>query len=426
MSDMPESEGSAYPWPADRAEMSPSAELVNGTEPASAYGEEAAVVADSTQSMTDSGNDSGREPAVPFLQSLVDAMRKIAEQTRDDAMAQLRASVAERSATIRSNTEGRAAELHEAANTDLASVSAWEQGEIQRIRDEAAAKVSARNATLEAQLAANVAAGEGAMAAVGARVDAFEAEMTSFFAQLNDIHDPAALASALKRIPHAPPLTDAGAASTGDTAPSPAAVAAEEPEVTPAAIAQPEPEGFPEVTTAVTVTATPQATEPDNGVAESEAASDAATAAPAAVPVAATAVAEPEAEEATVAQAAEPAVAEPVVAEPAVAEPAVAEPVVAEPVVAEPAVEEAVEEATTQVLVTGLTSFGAITSFKQSLESQPGILRVSLGLGTSGEFIFTAVHRAGFDVSYAIRSFEDSAEFVAGNGQLRVTVGSKA
>ena len=409
MSDMPESEGSAYPWPADRAEMSPSAELVNGTEPASAYGEEAAVVADSTQSMTDSGNDSGREPAVPFLQSLVDAMRKIAEQTRDDAMAQLRASVAERSATIRSNTEGRAAELHEAANTDLASVSAWEQGEIQRIRDEAAAKVSARNATLEAQLAANVAAGEGAMAAVGARVDAFEAEMTSFFAQLNDIHDPAALASALKRIPHAPPLTDAGAASTGDTAPSPAAVAAEEPEVTPAAIAQPEPEGFPEVTTAVTVTATPQATEPDNGVAESEAASDAATAAtaaPAAVPVAATAVAEPEAEEATVAQAAEPAV--------------------AEPVVAEPAVEEAVEEATTQVLVTGLTSFGAITSFKQSLESQPGILRVSLGLGTSGEFIFTAVHRAGFDVSYAIRSFEDSAEFVAGNGQLRVTVGSKA
>ena len=177
--------------------MSPSAELVNGREPASAYGAEADVVADSTQSMTDSGNDSGREPAVPFLQSLVDAMRKIAEQTRDDAMAQLKASVAERSASIRSNTEQRAAELHEAANTDLAGVSAWEQGEIQRIRDEAGSKVSARNTTLEAQLAANVAAGDGAMAAVDARVDAFEAEMTSFFAQLNDIHDPAALASAL-------------------------------------------------------------------------------------------------------------------------------------------------------------------------------------------------------------------------------------
>jgi len=430
---MPESEGTAYPWLAERAEMSPSAELGNGTEPASAYGEDAAVVADSTQSMTDSGNDSGREPAVPFLQSLVDAMRKIAEQTRDDAMAQLKASVAERSASIRSNTEQRSAELHEAANTDLAGVSAWEQGEIQRIRDEAATKSSARNATLEAQLAANVAAGEGAMAAVGARVDAFEAEMTSFFAQLNDIHDPAALASALKRIPHPPSLTDAGAASTGDTAPSPAAASAAEPEATPAASTQPESEGFPEVTTSVTVTATPPATEPDNGVTESEASSDAATAAPAtpvAAPVAATAVAEPAAEEATVAQVGEPAVAEEAtvaqVAEPAVAEEAtVAQ--VAGPAVAEPAVaEEAVEEATTQVLVTGLTSFGAITSFKQSLERQAGILRVSLGLGTSGEFIFTAVHRAGFDVSSAIRSFEDSALFAVANGQLRVTVGPKA
>jgi hypothetical protein len=78
------------------------------------------------------------------------------------------------------------------------------------------------------------------------------------------------------------------------------------------------------------------------------------------------------------------------------------------------------------VVVTGLTSFGAITSFKQSLERVNGINRVSLGLGTSGEFIFTAVHREGFDLSAAIQSFEDSAQFVTSNGQLRVTVGAKA
>ena len=113
----------------------------------------------------------------------------------------------------------------------------WEQGEIQRVRDEAATKMSARNATLEAQLAANTAAGEGAMTAVEARVDAFEAEMNSFFAQLNDIHDPAALASALKRIPQAPSLTDTTAAPAGDTAPSPA----------PAATAAPETSGTPDV-----------------------------------------------------------------------------------------------------------------------------------------------------------------------------------
>ena len=86
----------------------------------------------------------------------------------------------------------------------------------------------------------------------------------------------------------------------------------------------------------------------------------------------------------------------------------------------------AAEESTTQVVVTGLTSFGAITSFKQSLERVAGVSRVSLGLGTSGEFIFTAVHREGFDLSAAIQSFEESAQFATSNGQLRVTVGSKA
>jgi hypothetical protein len=402
MTDVQDTEGTAYPWPDEQVEMTPSAELANGTEAAPWDGESAPVVADSTASM----NDSGREPAVPFLQSLVDAMRRIAEQTRDDAMAQLRAVVAERSARIHSETEERATELHELADADLRGIAAWEQGEVQRIRDEAAAKVSARNATLEAQIAANVAAGEGAVTAVQARVDAFEAEMTSFFAQLNDIHDPAALGSALKRIPQAPSLADAAVAPAGDTAPSPAVVTAVEPTPSPTPAVEPEP--APQVTSATAVSAAPEPAEPTNGVAE---AAESADALPATATATATAVAEPVA-------------AEPVVAEPAVAEPAVAEPP-AEPAAEAPA-EETVEEATTQVLVTGLTSFGAITSFKQSLESVKGVHRVSLGLGTSGEFIFTAIHNAGFDLSAAIRTFEETAQFVAANGQLRVTVGSKA
>jgi hypothetical protein len=111
---------------------------------------------------------------------------------------------------------------------------------------------------------------------------------------------------------------------------------------------------------------------------------------------------------------------------PAAAEEPAAEPATATPAPAAAPVEETGEEATTQVLVTGLTSFGAITSFKQSLEHVAGIHRVSLGLGTSGEFIFTTLHRAGFDLAAAIRTFEESAQFVASDGHLRVTVGSKA
>jgi hypothetical protein len=398
----------AYPWLAQRVETSSSGNSGNGNasghgmspdddmEPAVTDGAEAPVVADSTPSM----NDSGRDPAVPFLQSLVDAMRKIADQTRDDALAKLRASVAERAAAIRAETEQRAAELHEVANTDLASVTAWEQAEIQRIRDEAGGKVSARNATLDSQLAANQAAGEGAMTAVEARVDAFEAEMTSFFAQLNDIHDPAALGSALKRIPTAPSLTDTVAAPAGDTAPSPASAVAPEPVVA----ATPERSVDSEVAAAAAseVAATAPVQEPPGQVdpdgEPTSPGSVAVVSAPAPVAVTAEASAEEPAAEpaaATVAPAAAPA-------------------------------DERGEEATTQVLVTGLTSFGAITSFKQSLEHVAGIHRVSLGLGTSGEFIFTTLHRAGFDLAAAIRTFEESAQFAASDGHLRVTVGSKA
>jgi hypothetical protein len=387
MSEMPGTEESAYPWLAERGDMSPEAGPSNGKGAAAEDGAAAPVVADSTEPM----NDSPREPVVPFLQSLVDAMRKIAEQTRDDALAELRAAVAERSAGIRSETEKRAAELHELADTDVRGVAAWELGEVQRIRDEAAGKVTARNATLDTQIAANAAAGEGAVTAVQARVDAFEAEMSSFFAQLNDIHDPAALASALKRIPPAPSLADPAPAPAGDTAPSPAVVADPVPAPEPAAatVASPEPE--------VAV----------------EAASPAAVEAPAETEAAAISNGVPEAMEAADAAPVATAVAEPPV------EPAV------ESVVEAPAEEEG-EEAVTQVLVTGLTSFGAITSFKQSLEHVAGVHRVSLGLGTSGEFVFTAAHRAGFDLSAAIRSFEETAQFVAANGQLRVTVGAKA
>jgi hypothetical protein len=387
------SEETAFAELAEPAEMSSTAETVNGTGPGPADGEMAPVVSDSLRAM----NDSGREPAVPFLQSLVDAMRKIAEQTRDDAMAQLRAGVAERSAGIRTETEKRAAELHELANTDLKSVEDWERGEMERIREDAAARVQARNSTLEAQLAANAAASEGAMTAVEARVDAFEAEMNAFFAQLNDIHDPAALASTLKRIPQAPSLADMAVPAAGETAPSPAvgAATAPEPSATPDEMGQPKQEA------AAASAAPPPASEAasaDEGAPESKPVP--ADAAPVA-DVAAAAASEAAAEAAGADQ------------------PEVA-------VEVEAPAEPAVEESTTQVVVTGLTSFGAITSFKQSLERVNGINRVSLGLGTSGEFIFTAAHPEGFDLSAAIQTFEESAQFATSNGQLRVTVGSKA
>ena len=328
----------------------------------------------------------------PFMDDLVQAMRQITEQARDEAMAQLRTSASNRSAELRTSTEVRATELRALADTDVEQIGDWEKGEMERIGAEAAAKVDARKMKLDSQLKANTASGEGAMSAVQSRIEAFEREMAAFFAQLNDLHDPVAFASAVKRMPRPPTLADTPTASSDHTAPAPAG--------TPTATATP---------TAVEATATPVESAPSAGDAAAPAA-EATTAEADAAPTTAEADATPASADPT------PASAEAWPREPAVATDA--------PTAETPAEPEG-DEATTQVLVTGLTSFGAITSFKQSLEKVAGIRRVSMGLGTSGEFIFTAAHAVGFDVEEAIRSFESSAQFVATDDQLRVTVGAK-
>lgn len=64
------------------------------------------------------------------------------------------------------------------------------------------------------------------------------------------------------------------------------------------------------------------------------------------------------------------------------------------------------ESITTEVVVRGLGSFGAITGFRQSLSGVEGIEAVALSLGQSGEFIFRATHRASLDVATVITSLE--------------------
>jgi hypothetical protein len=421
------SRGVGFPFPDDQQDVTVEADQVNGApapddvvpvdvDGAAAASMDIAPTPFDRASLQPTMNDDARDSGVPFLQNLIDAMRKIAEQTRDEALGQLRSNVSARSAAIRADTDMRAAELREQADADVKAVGTWEQGEMQRIRDEAGAKVAARTAMLESQINANEAAGEGAMAAAQARIEAFEAEMTAFFEQLDEIHDPAALALALKRIPHAPSLEDVTVGLVADTAPAPAVAAAPEPPPEPAA----EPMAAPEQVEAAepVAEAAPVAEFAAEPSAEAEPAPEATSSIIVTPPPA-----EPEtsAPEAVVPEAATPEAAAP---EAAVPEPA-PEPPAAEAPAAPAPTEPQGPPVTTQVLVTGLSSFGAITSFKQQLERIDGVSEVSLGLGTSGEFVFTAVHRPGFDLSAAIRTFEETAQFVASNGQLRVTVGAK-
>ena len=84
----------------------------------------------------------------------------------------------------------------------------------------------------------------------------------------------------------------------------------------------------------------------------------------------------------------------------------------------------AVEQITTEIVVKGLGSFGAITGFRQSLSGVDGIEGVALSLGQTGEFVFRATHATGFDVRTAITTLEGEGAKMEDRpeGGLRVTI----
>jgi hypothetical protein len=81
-------------------------------------------------------------------------------------------------------------------------------------------------------------------------------------------------------------------------------------------------------------------------------------------------------------------------------------------------------EVATAIVVHGLGSFGAITSFKQALERVDGVHGISLSLGPTGEFVYRATHEADFDLIVAIEQIEHGGAQIERqpDGSLRVVV----
>ncbi len=368
-----------------------------------------------------------------FLHSLVDAMRRVVEATRDRTLAEMREAVETEAGQLDMSRAARETALREHAESEITGVGSWERAEIERIRADALRKVQARGGQLDQELAQLAAANTAEHAALAARADAYEREVSDFIEGLEGIQDPAAFAAAARRMPSpwsakAPEPT----AASRPAAPAPAAPAPAAPAAVAPAVVAPAP---------VAPAAEPTSAEPVAPVAQ-----PATAAIPDAAPVAALPVA-PAVEAPVAPIEAKPAAAEAVKAEPIAAEPVMAEPVnpVAAPtngapagngvasatdtaasdvVPAEPVAPEPVADQATAIQVHGLGSFGAITSFKQSLEKVDGIRSVTLGLGPSGEFIYTATHAPAFDLTRAIRAIEgEGVEIERDNGTLKVKVG---
>jgi hypothetical protein len=277
-----------------------------------------------------------------FLRELVAAMRKVADDARFTGIEEIRAQAEVRVQRLDADVARRQAELRERAETDIAGVADWAKAEAERIRVEAEGRVAARRAQLEQQIAAEASRGEAEAASLRARVSDYERELDAYHARLAEINDPAAFAAAAKRMPRPPTL---------DGAPGLASAA----HGAPPAVAEVPSE---------TATASPSA-EASNGVARADEIH------PAEEEVLTARLAELETEGAD-----------------------------------DAAAQSAGEPTTTEIVVKGLGSFGAITGFRQALSGVKGIDGVALSLGNSGEFIFRASHLTSFDVGAAIRTLE--------------------
>jgi hypothetical protein len=327
-----------------------------------------AAATSATPATGDGGDD--------FMRDLVSAMRRVAEEARDAGISDLRARADEQVSQVETDAARRGEDLRARAEVDVGGIGEWAKAEAERIKQEAEQRVVARRAQLEQQLAADAQRTETETKALRDRVDAYERELAAYHGQLGEINDPAAFAAAAKRMPKAPELGAGSTVAPGATAAPPA----EAKEPGPAA---PDDDAPVEPTTAGS-----------NGV---PVPTDAGPIHPAEEEVLAARLAQLDATlPATEAAGAGGAAGAPA----------------------------ATEAATTEVIVKGLGSFGAITGFRQALSAVDGIEGVALSLGQTGEFVFRATHAAGFDVRDAIATLEGDAARIEDRpeGGLRITL----
>jgi hypothetical protein len=320
-------------------------------------------------------------PTDEFMRDLVAAMRKVADEARDTGVSDIRTRADEQVRQFEADAERRRNDLRDRAEQDVAEVGEWERSEQERITREAEQRVVARRSRLDQQLAADATRTEAETKAIRDRVSEYERELEGYHAQLIEINDPAAFAAAAKRMP-APPSLD----GTPATAPV-AAVTPDEP-AAPVASAEASPAAVDDEPVPVEPVAAAS-----NGVPETEA------------------EVHPAEEEVLAARLAQL---------DATLQPATDD---AEPAAAAAAAPSG-EPATTEVVVKGLGSFGAITGFRQALSGVDGIDSVALSLGQTGEFVFRATHAAGFDVRAAIQQLEGDGAKIDDRpeGGLRVTL----
>lgn len=380
-----------------------------------------------------------------LLSSLISAMREVADHERETSLAGLRGSVDEAIETMRQRAEVGADELRRKADGDITGIGDWVKVEVQRVSAEGDRKIEARRQQLTQQLTDHEQRSQHEIESLHARFDEYERELASFFAQLHEIDDPAAFGAAAKRMPRPPTLTGQAASTpvvTGMPTEAPEATSEEAKEPVPSvSVAAPVVAEQPVAPTAQAPDqqpVAPAAQAPDEAEAQmveehrtrldalglgrpespngtTKPADESSSSADEPMPTAA----ESTAAESTAAEAS--ADHNPLRARLAELDAAIGPEEIDEP---STSTQGRGGEVATAIVVHGLGSFGAITSFKQALERVDGVHGISLALGPTGEFVYRATHDTDFDLVAAIGEIERGGAQIdrQADGSLRVTV----
>ncbi len=414
-----------------------------------------------------------------LLASLISAMREVADRQRETSVSSLKSAVDEAIDRLRSRSAEEAEQLRSKADLDITGITDWVRTETERVEAEGRARTESRREQLTQQLAAHEERSQHQIEEMQSRVADYERELAAFFSQLHDIRDPAVFGTAAKRMPRPPelgvpePPAEAGTTDATVAAATDETSAAEEPAVE----VEPAPEETVSADETVSVDESADATPPvdewapapaADAVEEAEAStvnetSEAATAVadtpttddadefetqtPTAFGAESSAetlrqrmdalgIPEASATEASDTEASDTeASAGAGQEEPARDGIGLAERLAqldarigATAPAEEPAATVASPgpggEVATAIMVSGLGSFGAITSFKQALERVEGVHGISLSLGPTGEFVYRATHEENFDLVAAIGEIENGTAQIErqADGSLRVAV----
>jgi len=352
-----------------------------------------------------------------LLASLIQAMREVADRERETSVSGLRGSVEEAIETLRARAAEGADALRRRSDQDVSGIEDWVRKEIERITGEGDRRTEARRQQLTQQLTDHEQRSQREIEALHARVDEYERELSTFFAGLGEINDPAAFGTAAKRMPRPPTLTNATSAPAAASATEPQANGAAS-DASSASTPATEASAAPDAPAAAAAPAADESKEPTESGVETEMVEEHRNRLDALGIARNGADAE--------AGQAEPTTEDPLRARLAELDSQIGEKAAApaEPSGSAPTTVPTGQEAATAIVVHGLGSFGAITSFKQALERVDGVRGISLSLGPTGEFVYRATHDAGFDLVGAIETIERNPAQIdrQPDGSLRVTV----